>query len=109
MKIVKRNKIKNESYREILDKETHHNHTIMEDEDGTLRWKENPAVRAMICDEKINLNDLWTLLGAMGHNKNSEFLRKLYRDLGYSLFGYWEIFYWEVNNPIAHEYEPNSK
>ena len=37
---------------------------------------------------------------------NSEMWRKLYRDLGYSLFGYWEIFYWEANNEKAAEYKP---
>jgi hypothetical protein len=31
----------------------------------------------------------------------------MYRDMGYSLFGYWEMFYWEINNNIAHEYKPN--
>jgi len=27
--------------------------------------------------------------------------------MGYSLFGYWEVFYWDANNDIADEYEPN--
>jgi hypothetical protein len=45
----------------------------------------------------------------MGYDKNSEVYRKLYRDIGYSLEGYWEIFYWEVNNPIASEYKHKVK
>ena len=26
--------------------------------------------------------------------------------MGYSLGGYWEVFYWEVNNELAHKYKP---
>jgi hypothetical protein len=44
-----------------------------------------------------------------GLDKNSDEYRKVYRDIGYSLDGYWEIFYWEVNNPIASKYLPNEK
>jgi len=107
-KVVKREDITDETYREILDIETHHNHEIIEDEHGTLRWKSVPKVRQLI-DTKLNLNDLWMLLRALGHDKNSEFTRHLYRSMGYSLFGYWEVFYWEVNNDIADEYKPNVK
>jgi hypothetical protein len=28
----------------------------------------------------------------------------MYRDMGYSLYGYWEIFYWEMNNDYAQDY-----
>ncbi len=28
----------------------------------------------------------------------------MYRDMGVSLFGYWEIFYWEMNNEKSQEY-----
>lgn len=38
------------------------------------------------------------------NGKNSEVYRKLYRDMGYSLYGYWEI-----NNEDAGEYIPNTK
>jgi hypothetical protein len=44
-----------------------------------------------------------------GLDKNCDEYRKVYRDIGYSLDGYWEIFYWEVNNPISREYIPNEK
>lgn len=56
--------------------------------------------------EKIDLNTLVLLLNHLGYGKNSEVYRQLYRDMGYSLYGYWEIFYWEVNNPDANEYHP---
>lgn len=104
MKIVNRNEITNETYREILDVETHHEHIIYEDENGTLRWKEDNAVIKMV--DKIGLNDIYQLFYSLGLNKNSELIRKMYRDMGYSLFGYWEIFYWKANNDIADDYVP---
>lgn len=94
-------------YRDMLKTEKHHKHEIVEDEHGTWRWKENPRVRELIDNKTINLNDLWLLFYSLGYDKNSEIARKLYRDMGYSLSGYWEIFYWEVNNEIADEYIPN--
>ena len=96
-----------EDYKEILDKEWHHDHEITRDDHGTLRWKENPKVREII--DKGILNDLWYLFHTMGLNKNSEEVRKLYRDMGYSLSGYWEIFYWEVNNEDAHLYRKGKR
>lgn len=104
--IVKREEITDETYREILDVETHHNHEIIKDKNGTLRWKENPDVNRFL--KNISLNDLCRLLNCLGYNKNSEVYRKLYRDMGYSLFGYWEIFFWEANNEDASEYVPNA-
>lgn len=102
--IVNRDDIKTDTYREILDVETHHGHVIIKDEHGTLRWKENPDVRKLL--KNISLNDLCPLLCCLGYDKNSEVYRQLYRDMGYSLFGYWEIFYWEANNPEASNYKP---
>jgi hypothetical protein len=45
----------------------------------------------------------------MGLTKNSEEVRKLYHDMGYSLSGYWEIFCWEANNENARKYKPKKK
>jgi len=107
-KIVKRSSIDIPTYRQILDTEKHHDHKIVKTEDGTLRWKENPIVRDLL-DKKLDLNHLWVLFHSLGYGKNSEITRKLYRDMGYSLNGYWEIFYWDANNDNADEYVPNSK
>jgi hypothetical protein len=96
-----------EDYKSILDKEWHHDHEIIKDEHGTLRWKENPKVREII--DKGILNDLWYLFHTMGLTKNSEEVRKLYRDMGYSLSGYWEIFFWEVNNEDAPLYRKGKR
>ena len=96
-----------EDYKLIFETESHHDHEVIEDEMGTVRWKTNPAVRAII--DKGILNDLWILFMSMGLTKNSEEVRKLYRDMGYSLSGYWEIFYWDMNNEDAHKYKPKKK
>lgn len=94
-----------ENYKEILDKESHHDHEIIRDDHGTIRWKQVDTVCAII--DKGILNDLVVLFRFMGINKNSEEWRKLYRQMGYSLSGYWEIFYWEMNNEDADDYNPN--
>lgn len=106
-KIVSRDKIKEKEYRLILDTETHHDHEIIEDENGVLRWK--PNLNVCKITERLSLNDIIPLFYYLGYGKNSEIYRKLYRDIGYSLFGYWEIFYWNVNNEEANEYKPNLK
>jgi hypothetical protein len=50
------------------------------------------------------LNNIVALFYSIGLTKNSEEWRKLYRDIGYSLDGYWEIFYCEMNNKDAADY-----
>jgi len=89
-------------YKEVMIKESHHDHEIIMTETGVLRWKENKDVEHF--RKNISLNDLCPLLDSLGYDKNSEVYRKLYRDMGYSVFGYWEIFYWEMNNEEAEEY-----
>ena len=89
------------AYTDILDAETHHNHKIIMDEGGIIRWKEKPVVREMV--DAIGLNEIIVRLNINGFDKNSEIYRKIYRGLGYSLYGYWEIFYWEANNHKCEE------
>ncbi len=104
MKIIQRDTIKNKTYREILDVETHHDHLIEKDEDGTLRWTRNYKVCEIV--DKIGMENIFELFERLGANKNSELLRKMFRERGYTLFGYWELFYCETNNDIANEYTP---
>jgi len=94
-----------EAYAEILSRENHHDHQLIIDEHDVLRWEENPDVRRLI-DEKIDLNHLLALFQVLGYDKNSELYRKLYRDIGYSLSGYYDIFYWDANNPECDYYQP---
>lgn len=91
---------------EMLTAEPHHDHPILE-VDGKLYWKEVPEIRKYISRDRLDLNDLWPLLDALGYGRNSETLRRMYRGMGYPLFGYWEIFHWEANNPLTDEYVPN--
>ena len=92
-------------YKKILDTESHHDHKIVVDEHGTVRWKQDPWISYLI-DNKIDLNALIHLFHKLGIDRNSEPYRKLYRELGYSLSGYWEVFYWELNNEDAANYSP---
>lgn len=101
--IVDRKEIVDELYKEILEIECHHDHVLIRDKNGSIRWKENPHTRNYI-DGAGGLNVVLPLLDNLGCGKNSEIYRKLYRDIGYSLYGYWEIFYWEMNNDEADEY-----
>lgn len=85
-------------YKEVLDKETHHNHELVE-VDGIIRWKEEKAL------SNVNMNEATLLLISLGYDKNSEIYRELYRKAGISLSKYWEIFYTEANNEDYLNYE----
>ncbi len=66
-------------------------HPLVMDE-GVLRFKPNPVVRQII-DRHVNLNDLWIALAQTSHKRSVQLgLRALYRDMGYSLSGYMEVF-----------------
>lgn len=89
-------------YQEMLKTESHHDHKIIVDDQGTIRWKKDEVV-----DELVTLLDLNMIVGEMlseGINKNNEMYRRLYRSMGYSLSGYWEVFYWAMNNEDCDEY-----
>ena len=90
---------------EMLETESHHDHEILETSNGILRWKENPVINFLV--DNYDLNDIVCKLFNKGYTKNSELYRKLYRDMGYSLYGYWEVFYWDANNVDAENYKPN--
>ena len=105
MEIVQRKDLP-EDYAEMMQTEAHHDHVIIRDDNGTLRWKENPDALRLWKSLPNGLNDLIPIFHGMGYDKNSEVLRQFYRDIGYSLSGYWEILYWELNNADADEYVP---
>lgn len=91
-------------YKRILRNEPHHKHEIIIDDMGTIRWKENKSVRKYVKD----LNDVIAMFHCLGITKNHEVYRALYRNLGYSLSGYHEIFYWDMNNPDCDDYKANA-
>lgn len=106
MKTVPRNELPDD-YSEMMKTEQHHNHEIIEDDKGVLRWKEDPFIGRFV--DACSLNDIVCGFRAKGNGKNSEIYREFYRKMGYSLSGYWGVFYWEANNEEAGEYQPQQK
>lgn len=105
MKYIKREDITDsEEYLEIFKKEYHHDHKIIKDKDDVLRWEADPLIEKLVTLDLISLNDLIPKMWAKGMDKNSEEYRELYRKIGYSLSGYWEVFYWDANNDDADSY-----
>ena len=107
MKKIKREEIKDLNFIKIIKKESHHNHEIIQDEEGILYWKPDENLCAEI--EGKNINDNIFYFHSNGLDKNSEEYRKFFRDMGYSLLGYWNIFYCKTNNPICTNYRKNCK
>ena len=102
MKIVNRSDLSHiEEYLEIFEAEKHHTHRVVEI-DGITRWEENEAINSLVDASGLNL--IVRGLYENGYDKNSEVYRELYRNMGYSLSGYWEIFYWDLNNENAGDY-----
>ena len=94
-----RDNVKHTQWEEIKKTERHHNHNLAMREDGVLCWEKTIT-------DYGDINKKWEEWAKKGLNKNSEEIREYYRGIGYSIYGYWEIFYWEVNNPEANEYDP---
>ena len=101
---IDRKSVTDSRFREILEREGHHDHAIIKDGNGTLRWKANPRVEKILT--VLDIEGITTLLWTLGYDRNSEVYRKLYRDMGYSLEGYWEEFYWVIRNREAGRYQP---
>ena len=93
-----------EDYLEWMDKESHHDHLIVRDKNGTLRWKETPNLHSQATDKCGHMSEIMQMFQLLGWSKNSEQVREFYRKIGYSLSGYWEIFHWRVNNPDRDNY-----
>lgn len=103
MQIIEREDLPSE-YQEMMKTEQHHNHKIIKDDKGTLRWEQDTFIDRY--SEAVGLNLICGAFRSKKINKNNEIYREFYRRLGYSLSGYWEIFYWDFNNDEAHLYQP---
>lgn len=90
-------------YELVLTREEQTGHEIHINEHGTLRWDANPDREKEIMDG-FGAKDLNDLFMYKGFDKNDPIIRELYKCIGYSIYGFWEIFYWEVNNEYANEY-----
>jgi hypothetical protein len=51
--------------------ESHHDHELIEDRNGTIRWKAHPETEELLLN-KINLNNLIYLFHLIGVSKNSD-------------------------------------
>jgi len=103
-KYVDRKNIDTTDCYSFLNIETHHNHKIVM-VDKVYRWEENKEVRKAIND--LDLCKLWNIIYDIGLNRNSELPKSIYRDMGYSLHGYWELFYSDINNEDFKDYVPS--
>lgn len=91
-----------DEYKEILRREKHF-HPIIVNEHGTYRWLANEQRAREMMKEYFNAHDYNTMF-FNGAHPNDPIVREIYRHSGYSIFGYWEVFYWEANNEEADEY-----
>jgi hypothetical protein len=63
-------------------------HPIVLDEQGVLRYVTNPLVRWL--EDRVSLNDMWIVYRRKGAWTREQFMQ-FYRDIGYSLSGFEEI------------------
>lgn len=64
-------------------------HPIVIDKDGTARFVANKLMRHFVKSKKVNVGDVFDALAA-GNCTEAE-ARRFYRDIGYSIGGYDEI------------------
>ena len=101
--VSRNDKILNEYdfWKEMKLFEAHHDHKIIYDK------KLKKFVWETTYVGKYDLNKIMSDFAKRGLTKNSEEVRALLRSIGYSLYGYWEVVYWEVNNNDVKDYIPN--
>ena len=81
-------------------------HPIIQDEQGIFRYKKNPMIR-WLCDH-IDLNDMWRAYRNEGWDTKT--FMQFYRDIGYSLGGFEEIWGDELDEmeSLVEESQPPS-
>lgn len=100
--IIERKDVLEPIFQKMLRTETHHTHEIIQSKNGVLRWKDNIDENDIESESKI-LRDI----ESNQDDFYSESMRELYRDLGYSLCGYWKMFYGMVDDENEDGYVPN--
>jgi len=68
--------------------------------DGILRWEVEEGFFESIPDFNAYIMNFLN----QGISKNDEVYRDTYRRLGFSLYKYWETFYWDMNNEDFEDY-----
>lgn len=97
-KIIDRKDILVPHFQEIFKTEWHYQHEIIADKNYILRWKSDFASKSE--------GEIMEEIESYNGSRNSESFRKLYRDLGFSLSGYYDLFYWLANNEDVSQYVP---
>ena len=91
-----------DEYKDILSREVS-GHRLYISSNETIRWEKNqPRVDEIM--KFFGADDLNDLFGKCQADKNDPLVRELYKCMGYSLSGFWEVFYWDWNNDKADEY-----
>lgn len=65
------------------------NHPIIRDKDGTLCYRPRPTI--LWLRNHVNLNDMWFVFGQLHSQFTTEDFMQFYRDIGYTLQGFEEI------------------
>jgi len=74
------------------------------DEHGVLRFPTNQCCRNFVDrSNTYDMNRLW--IDYCEGNIPIQDLMDFYRYIGYSVFGFWEVFGWEMNTD-GHDFEP---
>lgn len=63
-------------------------HPVVEDKHGVLRYQKNPLIAYL--QEQADLNEMWIIYRKY-HTWTQEQFMQFYRDIGYSLHGFEEI------------------
>lgn len=80
---------------EIYKAEPWHKHEAVIT-NGKIHWKEAPGFVEMV--NAIGMNQIRATLELAGFHKQADVLKNIYRKMGYSIMGYWEVFYDPLNN-----------
>jgi hypothetical protein len=90
----------------MMEYEAHHDHEIIMDNAGMLRWKDDPEVRKLLIEYGGCTDNIIQVIRGMGYDNNSEVLRKFYRDCGLMLVEYFDILYGQ-NGVVDIDYVPH--
>ena len=91
----------NPDFEEVFEKDGLDHEVYMDG--NTLRWRPDETVRFAF--DYADLNSFWAKFYKEGNTKNQKNVREMYRKLGYSVFGYWEVFFWDANNELTEEWK----
>jgi hypothetical protein len=110
METIISNRALHPAFLEIFETEDHYRHNVVKITLGSSThsyWQTNTSIYHFL--QPLGLHQLSETLLAWGLDRNTELYRKLYRDMGCSLFNYKEIFYMPNDAYHPSQYIPNAK